>query len=27
MTNVEKWMTKNPYTIDQDASIIEAIKR
>ncbi len=25
MTNVEKWMTKNPYTIEQDASIIEAI--
>ena len=25
MTTVEKWMTKNPYTIDQDASIIEAI--
>ena len=25
MTNVEKWMTKNPYTIYQDASIIEAI--
>ena len=25
MTTVEKWMTKNPITIDQDASIIEAI--
>jgi len=25
MTTVEKWMTKNPYTINQDASIIEAI--
>ena len=25
MTSVEKWMTKNPITIDQDASIIEAI--
>jgi len=25
MTTVETWMTKNPYTIDQDASIIEAI--
>jgi acetoin utilization protein AcuB len=25
MTTVEKWMTKNPVTIDQDASIIEAI--
>lgn len=25
MTNVEKWMTKNPFTIEQDASIIEAI--
>jgi len=25
MTSVEKWMTKNPVTIDQDASIIEAI--
>jgi acetoin utilization protein AcuB len=25
MTAVEKWMTKNPITIDQDASIIEAI--
>jgi acetoin utilization protein AcuB len=25
MTSVEKWMTKNPTTIDQDASIIEAI--
>ena len=25
MTTVAKWMTKNPYTIDQDASIIEAI--
>ena len=25
MTSVEKWMTKKPTTIDQDASIIEAI--
>jgi acetoin utilization protein AcuB len=25
MTSVEKWMTKNPFTINQDASIIEAI--
>jgi len=25
MTSVEKWMTKHPVTIDQDASIIEAI--
>ena len=25
MTSVEKWMTKHPITIDQDASIIEAI--
>jgi acetoin utilization protein AcuB len=25
MTTVEKWMTKNPVTIDQGASIIEAI--
>ena len=25
MTAVKKWMTKNPVTIDQDASIIEAI--
>ena len=25
MTTVEKWMTKNPVTIDQEASIIEAI--
>lgn len=25
MTTVDKWMTKNPITIDQDASIIEAI--
>ncbi len=25
MTSVEKWMTKNPITIDQEASIIEAI--
>lgn len=25
MTTVEKWMTRNPVTIDQDASIIEAI--
>lgn len=25
MTTVEKWMTRNPITIDQDASIIEAI--
>ena len=25
MTSVEKWMAKNPITIDQDASIIEAI--
>ncbi|WP_291271697.1 CBS domain-containing protein [Geothrix sp.] len=25
MTTVEKWMTKNPITIEQDASIIEAI--
>jgi acetoin utilization protein AcuB len=25
MTAVEKWMTKNPITIEQDASIIEAI--
>ena len=25
MTSVEKWMTKNPITIEQDASIIEAI--
>ena len=25
MTSVEKWMTKNPVTINQDASIIEAI--
>ncbi len=25
MTAVDKWMTKNPITIDQDASIIEAI--
>jgi len=25
MTTVANWMTKNPYTIDQDASIIEAI--
>ena len=25
MTTVDKWMTKHPITIDQDASIIEAI--
>ncbi|WP_243314857.1 CBS domain-containing protein [Geothrix paludis] len=25
MTTVEKWMTKNPITIEEDASIIEAI--
>ncbi len=25
MTKVEKWMTKNPITIEQDASMIEAI--
>ena len=25
MTTVEKWMTKNPITINEDASIIEAI--
>jgi len=25
MTSVEKWMTKNPVTIHEDASIIEAI--
>ena len=25
MTTVEKWMTKHPITIEQDASIIEAI--
>jgi acetoin utilization protein AcuB len=25
MANVGDWMTKNPFTIDQDASIIEAI--
>ncbi len=25
MTSVEKWMTRHPITIDQDASIIEAI--
>lgn len=25
MTSVEKWMTKNPITIHEDASIIEAI--
>ena len=25
MTSVEKWMTKNPITIEEDASIIEAI--
>jgi acetoin utilization protein AcuB len=25
MTKVEKWMTKNPITIDKDATVIEAI--
>lgn len=25
MSKVEKWMTKNPFTIDQEASMIEAI--
>ena len=25
MTSVQKWMTKNPVTIDQESSIIEAI--
>ena len=25
MSKVEQWMTKNPFTIDQDASMIEAI--
>lgn len=25
MTTVQNWMTKNPFTIEQDASIIEAI--
>ena len=25
MTSVQKWMTKNPITIDQESSIIEAI--
>lgn len=25
MSKVEKWMTKNPFTIEQDASMIEAI--
>lgn len=25
MTNVEKWMTRNPITIEKDATVIEAI--